>query len=912
MGIRNTENMRDEVWRKLRDYIFEIKAKTKCNLNSEAVDAEGFFRNLLNLLFKFNLSKDKIESPHNDTIDLHSIDKKICVQVTAQNRKDKVNETVKLFIRKKRFETYKELHFFILDMEKKFQYDLDKLKDYGVRLVFHDISTLFKTLQIDFDNSDSIYEVYDFVMKDFDKEYAEQARKQKKEYRKTHQDDDLKGKHIVDQIYIVLKRFEGFKCIYPRTLAKLYPFNIEKRAYDSYSNYCLKTNNKEIHELLQKVKITDNQEIEISDESLRPHRAKVREIFKRLNDSLIYCICYREKYTEIEHHKISMIKYNLDCTCNECQYQKFNTQPLFNLLKEKYIKHSVDLVEALNEGYYLCKLGEHIKGWHVFNSIAERSKEQKNPVIYFIAEHNNYAIYNFIDSPWWEHEAKALLPKIEEIDLHKILCSLDVHPKVLNELIKVKENYYLNFSREKIEHYATRIKAIKILYTGKGFIYETPPVELLKQEVLLLFVFYSSNSIIKDDFYTFKVTISKAVEAFFESYTTDNRYEYKYKAFDSFILMMMLFYVEEDLIKRIFDTLKIDKIQIAESEKDTFIKSMSNFFASQFTNNKLTGPQFYKDISTQEYFSHYRQLLRHLFNRAMLILSKTNLTSEELKPINQPFTDFLSAAEDFNRTSWEFVAIFLREHIQTFDEKQIKSIIELSISEKKHRCGETSLQNICDIAAQKANFLITDQSFLLKIFNNVSNPCSSCNRIHDMTQILAVWNVADENGKTIIKQKAVHYLEETFDAAFYEKGISLGVFSKDEYTNFLEHYICYAQNNCYKFDLSEEKGRWIVQSYTGWNCLHWLDHMKVDFSKESIQVIAQKSEYYNWLINFENYDYTNFNLKWLTDACPYYLKMKLYRSASLKEKVTNELCKSYNEELAIFFVKYLLKDEFLD
>ena len=105
MSIRNTEYMRDEVWRKLRDYICEIKVKTKCNLNDGAVDAEGFFRNLLNLLYDFNLSKDKIESAHYETIDLHSIGKKICVQVTAQNNRDKVNETIKHFIERKRFDT---------------------------------------------------------------------------------------------------------------------------------------------------------------------------------------------------------------------------------------------------------------------------------------------------------------------------------------------------------------------------------------------------------------------------------------------------------------------------------------------------------------------------------------------------------------------------------------------------------------------------------------------------------------------------------------------------------------------------------------------------------------------------------------------------------------------------------------
>ncbi len=903
MGMTNTVKMRDEVDIKLRQYVDGIKVRTKGNMNDEAVDAEGFFRNLLNVLYDFNLSKDKIESAHNETIDLHCIEKKICIQVTAQNNRGKVNYTIQHFTNTKRFELYDQLHFLIIDRERNFDYDTNKLENHGVKIVFHDITTIFRKLQTDFDDYDKMFKVYDFVMKDLDKEYARRV----DEKRKSKVEEEMTGKHIVEQMFIVLKKFVGFKCIYPRTLSKLYPFNTEKRTHDAYSHYCLKTNNKEIHALLQKVKVKGN-EIEISDDSLLPFSDKLKEIFTILNYSLVRCIAYWEKYTEIEHHKISILNGNPDCTCHQCQYQRFDLQSLFPLLKEKAIQHSENLVEGLNEGYYLHKLGEPIKASQVFNSVALKSIEQKEPVIQFLAQHNSLAIYNFVDSPWWQSEAKAILPKIEEIDLHNLISQLDVPIIVRDELIKVKEDYHLHQSRERIEEYAESIRGTKALYADRGYSSGTAAPNLLWEEIHLLFYFHSINSIVSDDFFSFRATITKGVDALFNSYTTDSRYAYRYKEIDSFILSMMLFYVDDDSIKKIFKTYGITTIAIANEEKKAFIKLMANFFIAQFTSNTWTGPQFYTDIKRQEYFSHYRQLLRHLFNRVMLILSKLDLTSQDLNPLTQPFTDFLKAAEDLNHSSWSSAAEFLDRHIQAFNNKQIQDILESCLSEKNHRTGGDSLEEICSSAAEKAKFVIADQVFFLKLFSRVSTPCPSCNCIHDLTQILAFWDIADESGKRLIKQKAIDYLEVTFDADFYQEAAYTGVFKKDEQPNFLKQYITYAQENCHSYDLKEEHGHWIFNSYVGYNCVYCLDYLGVDFNDEAMQVIAQKSNYYNWLINFKNYNYSNFPFRWLTDACPLYLRKQLYKVDSLKKEVANELAEKYDEKLAPFYVKYLLKE----
>lgn len=91
MTLTQTGNYREEIDKLLGQYVEAIKRQTANNLNSEAVTAEGFFRNFLNLLFGINLSKDKIGSPTYETIDLHVTERKICFQVTANNTSTKVN-----------------------------------------------------------------------------------------------------------------------------------------------------------------------------------------------------------------------------------------------------------------------------------------------------------------------------------------------------------------------------------------------------------------------------------------------------------------------------------------------------------------------------------------------------------------------------------------------------------------------------------------------------------------------------------------------------------------------------------------------------------------------------------------------------------------------------------------------------
>lgn len=895
MSLLVSGNMRDEIDKALRAYVDGIKVRTKGNLTSEAVTAEGFFRNFLNLLYDFKLNKNEIESANNETIDLHSTESKICVQVSAQNTKQKVDSTVKAFVEKKKYEQYKELHFVILDREKSFNYDEDPLLQYEGKIVFHDLTTIFATLLNNFDSREKIEPIYKFIKSEFDENFQIKAPTLKVENVQSVEIEDLRKMHIVEQISTVLDQFEGFSTIYPRTIARLFPFNSTRRNFDPYSHHCLKTDNKEIHELLQKIEIDDKKEIVISDSTLEPFREKIKEIFTKLNYSLIRCICYREKYTEVEHHNINIIRYDPSCNCNNCKYSKFQIPELFSVIKEKFLTPSVEFSDAMKEGYYMAKLGEHVKSYQAFKIIESETSKNNKFISNFIANHNLKKIRNFIDVPWLEAESKAILPVIDNFDLHDKLSSSGISKDVKEELIRIKEDYYLNYSREEIEGLVKKINETYDFYKKSGIEHGSNHVQLLWEELQILHSFYTSNAILLDDFYSFQEAISKGIEGIFISYATNNRYPYKYKELDVYIFKLIIFYVKESKIELLLKNLEIDSLKTSGNNRNEIIKIIFNFFSSQIKIQSFGDIKYNDDLDKQEYFSHYRQNLRHYFNRIMLVLAKIK-PEDDLKIIIDPIINYITGVKDIG--NWDYFVQFFEKHSSIFNQPQLEKLIEQLFINWEHAISNENLKIICRLAGENTKFQISNNAISQKIYNSVLVRFNDNGRLHDKFNLISLYIISNEEYRKLIKNESVKYLNSNFNANYYQLACFYNIFNKDEYPDFLNSYLDYAEKQCTPFDYKQEGDKWIAQSFTGINCIICFKHLDIDFSHLRIQALSKKSDYYNWLINPKTFDYTKFNKSWLSSFMPVYIRKEIKAIEPLKNFVLCELEKKYDSELA--------------
>lgn len=113
----------------------EVELRSQLNFQDINVHAEQFYKILLNKIFDYNLVNINIIEPNAAVIDLGDTDRKIAYQVTSNNSKSKITETVAAFNEKELFNKYDTLKILVIKnkinrsdiiIHSNFSFDMDK------------------------------------------------------------------------------------------------------------------------------------------------------------------------------------------------------------------------------------------------------------------------------------------------------------------------------------------------------------------------------------------------------------------------------------------------------------------------------------------------------------------------------------------------------------------------------------------------------------------------------------------------------------------------------------------------------------------------------------------------------------------------------------------------------------------
>lgn len=97
----------------------------RTNLNDSAVLSENFYAGLINRVYGYNLTNSNYFTRNSEAIDLHDTDRRICIQVTIRQDRNKYKETIDKFIKNKLYEKYDKLYIFVLGYKDKIERDFD-------------------------------------------------------------------------------------------------------------------------------------------------------------------------------------------------------------------------------------------------------------------------------------------------------------------------------------------------------------------------------------------------------------------------------------------------------------------------------------------------------------------------------------------------------------------------------------------------------------------------------------------------------------------------------------------------------------------------------------------------------------------------------------------------------------------
>jgi hypothetical protein len=119
----------DNIIDKLSFLKTKVEFSTPLNLTDTNIIAENFYRDLLNLIYGYNLDNINKIVPNAAAIDLGDTMEGLCIQVTSTNKLVKTATTVKKFIEKDLHQKFKRL--VILNIVEKSNHREDKIGDKG-------------------------------------------------------------------------------------------------------------------------------------------------------------------------------------------------------------------------------------------------------------------------------------------------------------------------------------------------------------------------------------------------------------------------------------------------------------------------------------------------------------------------------------------------------------------------------------------------------------------------------------------------------------------------------------------------------------------------------------------------------------------------------------------------------------
>lgn len=144
-----------------------VKLENTLNLTDTNIHSENFYRDLLNLIFSYELKNINAEQQNSVAIDLYDEKNKIAFQITATSSLEKTKDTVTGFINKGLYKKYNRLIILNIVQKKRHRAEFvgdEKIFQINSKKDIWDISTLMKHIN-DF-QIDKLNEIYQFLQKE--------------------------------------------------------------------------------------------------------------------------------------------------------------------------------------------------------------------------------------------------------------------------------------------------------------------------------------------------------------------------------------------------------------------------------------------------------------------------------------------------------------------------------------------------------------------------------------------------------------------------------------------------------------------------------------------------------------------------------------------------------------------------
>lgn len=703
---------------------------------------------------------------------------------------------------------------------------------------------------------------------------------------------------IPDQINLALtKYYEQLPFIPPHLLARVFPFKTENfRHPEAYhSAFQLNSNNEKLMEFFNSFSITKSNVIHLKSGKYKGNEKKVKatipQTVKLLRANLIYTI---EGIGNSLHADIQTL-HEEDCNCIRCTYNRFDIYNAFLLLDNTPQENNADTLKQAYMHYQFQQFDEALK---LFFTVYSSIKDKDQPMLMFICLTNlkrlSRIITNYGNSA--NPEAMQIIKDMSKISLRKTRLSIPTTNPFVNEVIDwIADD---NFHSQALENITQTVEKIADHYNIqlRGGYSTNSNFDNLISQFAELDIFLESNFLVYNNFQEFEKVVDKLMEGLFMIYSFNKKQSTRIAFINDYLMSRIIMYAKTENIIKYYNRYQLSSLKYKNSP--TTNSQLPELAASFFSGlEKLYRSEDYKKSTQALFFDKNRRVFNNFLVALTLAQDRYDYDQifESLFPVLE--IDRLIMRDEVNA-----LADFISRKGKYITEPPLIKFIKFAF-ENKHFHEHKIFQALSKlITKDRKKIIISDPALFESIKINFTGTCSLCNHSHT-DLLMHVIPILNEDNKAEIERLIMQSLNQNFNPDLYYTLTIAG---------FIDYNLHLAQFKelCVRpLTRKEGQGHPFMKGETTLYRLSELLNIYfkngLDIKEEFFNKFKGFSDYYDWILDPEAFDYKKFNALWILEYQTHFYLKRIFSSATLLKHLVPILKTKKHAILNDLFIQYI-------
>lgn len=694
------------------------------------------------------------------------------------------------------------------------------------------------------------------------------------------------SKTLLDQLYDhVVQLYKELRFVPIHILTRNYPFRKAQSFISYYSNFSVITDNEELFEFLESVEATENGKVEYKNlefiKGVENHEEKTKTILKKLTENQIYSV------TLSKGRKSAQIKFKYDysCLCIACQFSRINIKRLF----QELVNEPDDLQECMQHAYTHYQLGNYVQAATLFQKIAGKAKKQERYIIYYITQFNLLKLGRFIINNCWDEEHQKLGKKLSEINLDRIShLSGEKRNKALFSWIK-EQRFFYEFQYE-INTISSKIRDDYQAHLNGGWS-SNDSIHDLISSYGQLHSFVNGNYIIYDQFSEYTALTDAFTEGLFASYAMKKADDRNIKKFNAWMIEMLFFHGNHTTIKRYYNNYLLKPVYFERNKNGySFFRLIENLLLNNQDIKRIAK----KHIADETY--QFRNKYQSIFCNALCLASILQLSDEEANRIGRWLITCLSNSELYTHECYQQLKYYFHRRSKQLSAEILAKMLYLTL--EKTYLQDVELLEILAAAlskrTQQLDLDVVKQKSLLKISFK-----SSSERNFEFG--VYFYSLATDSFKRKIKGLIVKTLEQNFSPHKYYIAAIFDILPINS-----AFFNLFISSSLPKKDALNIRSSFFGREDNRYPLLDMLINLcfknDVKLTEISNLNFIGVSDYYDWLLDMEGFNYQKFDVKWLALYTTKYYFNEFRKYDIIKTKLSGYLLSARDPQLERVYV----------